>query len=187
MATVIYQPFVYKWTELTTNKWYIGARYAKLCHPDDGYITSSRIVKPLIQQHPSNWRREILYIGQTREEVLEYESNILKELDAKHDLMSYNQHNGDGKFYFKWHTEEAKEKMRFSRDNGHTGLTRTEQVKQNMSKAQKKRYANKPMSQETKEKLRIGNSRPKIQTKPKVMTEAGRQAIIESNKRRAKK
>ena len=89
--------FVYKWIELSTGKWYIGSRIAKGAGLDDGYICSSRIVKPLIETNPLNWRREILQIGQAKEMIL-LETKILHELDAKNNSQSYNMHNGDGKF-----------------------------------------------------------------------------------------
>ena len=47
--------YVYKWTELATGKWYVGARGARGCHPDDGYICSSKVVKPLILANPNGW------------------------------------------------------------------------------------------------------------------------------------
>ena len=89
--------FIYKWTELSTGKWYIGARIAKRCNPNDGYICSSRIVKPLINENPSNWKREILHTGSPEKMIL-LESSILHDLDAKNNSKSYNMHNGDGKF-----------------------------------------------------------------------------------------
>jgi hypothetical protein len=45
MQSIATIPFVYKWTELSTGKWYIGAHYSKGCHPEDGYICSSKTVK----------------------------------------------------------------------------------------------------------------------------------------------
>lgn len=155
-ANNIYVPFVYKWTELSTNKWYIGSRTAKLCHPDDGYVCSSRIVKPLIKSHPSNWRREILYIGTSKEEVLIKEFELLHELDAKHDPMSYNQTNGDSKFIFKGHTEEFKKRKSIERKeyikkygHNHTGVKRSKTVCENISKSQK----GKVITEEHKQKI----------------------------------
>jgi hypothetical protein len=91
-------PFVYKWTEKSTGKWYIGSRTAKKCHPDDGYICSSDVVEPLIEGNPDNWNREILAIGNVQEMRL-LETELLRSLDAKRDPMSYNKHNGDDKFF----------------------------------------------------------------------------------------
>ena len=89
--------YLYKWTELSTGKYYIGARYARGCHPDDGYLCTSKIVKPLILEKVNNWRREVLCIGNP-EYIVNLESLYLTMLDAKNDPMSYNKHNGDGKF-----------------------------------------------------------------------------------------
>jgi hypothetical protein len=89
--------YIYRWTHLPTSKWYIGVRTKKNCYPADGYICSSKIVKPLIESSPADWQREILYTG-TPEEMIKLESNILIELDAKNNKNSYNLQNGDGNF-----------------------------------------------------------------------------------------
>ena len=89
--------YIYKWTHMPTNKWYIGSRTKENCHPADGYICSSKIVKPLIENAPDEWCREILHTGDPAEIIL-LEAQILESLDAKHDNNSYNLHNGDGKF-----------------------------------------------------------------------------------------
>jgi hypothetical protein len=89
--------FVYKWTHLVTGKWYIGSRTKVGCHPDDGYICSSKIVKPLITSSPTEWQREILFLGSPKEVIIT-ENVMLLELNAKDDPLSYNMHNGDGKF-----------------------------------------------------------------------------------------
>jgi len=59
--------YVYKWTELATGKWYVGARGARGCHPDDGYICSSKVVKPQILANPDGWKREILFTSDPEE------------------------------------------------------------------------------------------------------------------------
>jgi hypothetical protein len=89
--------FVYKWTHLPTMKWYIGSRTAKKSHLDDGYICSSRYVKPLIESTNNEWKRDIIATG-TAEEMIKLESEILEIVDAKNDPQSFNKHNGDGKF-----------------------------------------------------------------------------------------
>lgn len=92
-------PFVYKWTEISTGMWYIGARFATGCHPDDGYICSSKIVKPKILSNPSDWVREILAVCESPAMAQTRESEILLEVNAAKDPQSYNQTNGDGKFH----------------------------------------------------------------------------------------
>ena len=89
--------YVYKWTHLPTMMWYIGSRTAKGCHPLDGYICSSKVVKPMILEHKNEWKREVVAVG-TTEEMLELETEILNVVDAKNDSRSFNLHNGDGKF-----------------------------------------------------------------------------------------
>ena len=97
METITHTSFVYKWIHLPTGKWYIGSRTAKGCHPEDGYISSSQLIKPLIKQNPTEWKREIIKTG-SPEEMIKLETTLLESLDAKHNPMSFNQHNGDGKF-----------------------------------------------------------------------------------------
>lgn len=84
-------------TQKSTGKWYVGSRTAKNCKPDEGYICSSRHVKPLYLANPSDWTREILVIGPAAY-IRDLEAKYLAALDAKHDVMSFNLHNGDGKF-----------------------------------------------------------------------------------------
>lgn len=87
--------FLYRWTQLSTRMWYVGSRTAKGCHPNDGYLCSSKIVKPLILEHTDDWVREILVIGPP-EFIAELERTYLKTIDAKNNPLSYNGHNGDG-------------------------------------------------------------------------------------------
>jgi uncharacterized coiled-coil protein SlyX len=89
--------FVYKWTHVPTGRWYIGSRTKQGCNPDDGYICSSKTIKPLITENLAEWHREILAVGEPAA-MLELETRYLVSLDAKNDPMSYNQHNSDGKF-----------------------------------------------------------------------------------------
>lgn len=89
--------FVYKWTHLPTMKWYVGSRWAKGCHPDDGYICSSEEVEPLIKSNPNDWVRNIIAVGEPQS-MYDLESEILQTVDAKNDPRSFNKHNNDGKF-----------------------------------------------------------------------------------------
>lgn len=94
------QAYLYKWTELSTGKWYIGSRTSRGCHPGDGYICSSKTVKPLIQANPQNWEREILVIS-TPEYIRQLEVDYLTTLDAGRDPKSYNLNNGGSPKRFK--------------------------------------------------------------------------------------
>jgi len=94
MHTIAY---VYKWTHIPTLNWYVGARWQEYCRPTDSYICSSRYVKPLIQQKPEEWKREIIATG-TPKEIQQLEMDILHLFDAKNDPRSYNRTNGGGIF-----------------------------------------------------------------------------------------
>jgi hypothetical protein len=106
------QAYVYQWTEKATGMWYIGSRTRKNCHPDDGYICSSKTVKPLIKANPKEWIRTILYVGDPFK-AIEIESFVLTEMRAKQSEMSYNLHNQDMNFHGirKAQTEENKKKL----------------------------------------------------------------------------
>ena len=89
--------FVYKWTHVPSKMWYVGSRTKTSCHPYDGYICSSKIVKPMIEKNPTDWVREIIATGNPAEMVL-LEHSILASADAKNNADSFNMHNGNGKF-----------------------------------------------------------------------------------------
>jgi uncharacterized protein RhaS with RHS repeats len=128
--------YIYKWVHLPTSKWYIGVRTKKGCHPDDGYICSSKIVKPLIESFPTEWQREILYTG-TPDEMLKLESCILTDQDAKNNVNSYNLQNGDGNFTTTGITmpEAWVEKIR----KGNSGKIRSEKARENYRRANQKK------------------------------------------------
>lgn len=142
--------YLYKWTHIPTNKWYIGSRTKPGCHPNDGYITSSKTVKLLVEQNPTDWVRTILVIGNS-EYIRTLEAALLKSIDARNDPMSFNRHNGDGKFTTAGktfirspHSEETKNKISASRKGQMPG--------------EKNPFYGKAHSQETKEKISQANS-----------------------------
>lgn len=124
--------YIYKWTHIPTNKWYIGSRTKENCHPNDGYICSSKIVKPLIETAPNEWRREILHTGNPTDIIL-LEAQLLETLDAKHDKNSYNLHNGDGNFTTAGiiMSEDWRQKI----SKGNTGKKRSTESKENYKRA----------------------------------------------------
>jgi len=151
------QAYLYRWTEKATGMWYIGSRYAKNSHPSDGYICSSKIVKPMIIANPEGWEKQILVIGNPTD-IRELEAKYLLSLSAASDLNSYNKHNGNKNF----HTcgiprsdkqkafllennpskrQEVKEKLRIatkSRDNSHL---HTKEAREKASESQKLAWA----------------------------------------------
>lgn len=90
-------PYIYKWTHVPTGRWYIGSKIRKGWNParHEEYICSSKIVKPMVLANRNEWVYEILHTGEATYIAL-LETEILTMLDAKSDLMSFNQHNGDG-------------------------------------------------------------------------------------------
>lgn len=128
--------YIYQWTHLPTSKWYIGVRTKKDCHPNDGYICSSKIVKPLIESSPAEWQREILHTG-TPEEMIALETTILTELDAKNNKNSYNLQNGDGKFTTAGMIMPKEWVDKISK--GNLGKVRSEEARENYRRANSKK------------------------------------------------
>lgn len=77
--------------------WYVGSRTARGCHINDGYICSSKYVKPLILENSEDWQRDILLIGESKY-IKKAEDLYLQKVDAKNDILSYNRCNNDGHF-----------------------------------------------------------------------------------------
>lgn len=102
--------YVYKWTHIPTLRWYVGSRTRKGCHPNDGYICSSKIVKPLILSNPSEWKKEIFATGNPSE-MRSLESEILILFNAREDKFSLNLHNQGEKFVCNGHTNETRQKI----------------------------------------------------------------------------
>jgi hypothetical protein len=189
METITHTSFVYKWIHLPTGKWYIGSRTAKECHPEDGYISSSQLIKPLIKQNPTEWKREVIKTG-SPEEMIKLETTLLESLDAKHNPMSFNQHNGDGKFTrtgvkvsddTRKKQSESIKKVHPNRGkpSPNRGKIASEETrkKQSESKLGKKR---KPFTEQTRDKIRqakLGSNNPSYGKSPsKEIREKLRQA-----------
>ena len=138
--------YVYKWTHLPTNKWYIGSRTKQGCFPGDRYICSSPKVKAMVKENRQEWSYEILDVGQPTE-MYELETTLLQTLNAKaHPQYSFNKSNNDGDYNQpgRKHSEETKAKMRKKTMSAEsrkkiglalTGTTRNEQQKANISKS----------------------------------------------------
>lgn len=107
------EAFVYCWTDHKTNKLYVGSHKGTT---DDGYICSSKYMLEEYNKRPNDFTRQIVAQGKL-EDIRSLESTILKSVNARLNEDFYNQHNSDGKFYLKAHTEETKIKI----GNAHRG------------------------------------------------------------------
>lgn len=83
--------------------------------PADGYICSSKILLEEYKKRPEDFSREILAFG-SYDEMIKFETAILKAANAAKDPGFYNMHNGDGRFYNKGHSEGTKAKLKESRN-----------------------------------------------------------------------
>lgn len=146
--------YLYIWYHTPSGMWYAGSRTKQGCHPDDGYICSSKKVKPLIQSHPHEWSRTVLCVG-SAEYIRHLEFLYLTQRQARQDPMSYNQHNCDGRFpvtFGRKMSEDNKEKLRAA----NKGRVRTPATLAIMS-AQRKGKKRGPMSEDHKRKLSEAN------------------------------
>jgi hypothetical protein len=182
--------FVYKWTHVPTGRWYIGSRTKQGCNPDDGYICSSKTIKPLIAENLAEWHREILAVGDPAA-MLELETRYLVSLDAKNDPMSYNQHNSDGKFST---SGQAPWNKGLSLPKGRVAWNRglTKDNNPSMAKVSAKRQGQpahnkgKPMSEEQRLKIiEIHNNRSKETCKKISEALTGRTQTEEANAKRS--
>ena len=86
--------FIYCWTNLDNKKWYRGKHQG---YPRDGYLFSSKNEDFLVDftDPNSRWKYEILnYVTTNTTDLTNLEYEILTELDARNDPMSYNLSNG---------------------------------------------------------------------------------------------
>lgn len=164
------ESFVYCWTDIGTNKLYVGVHKGT---PNDGYVCSSKLMKEEYQKRPQEFSRQIIARG-TFQDCYALETAILKSVGADKDPGFYNQHNNNGKFAYGPHTEEWKknhsDKMKIVYDdpkrkkqisNFHRGKKHRLGKKESLSSRNKKRMMRigKTHSEETKTKIGNGNSK----------------------------
>lgn len=155
--------YVYRWTHIPTGKWYVGSRTARGSHPNDGYFCSSREVKPLIQNNPSEWKREILATGEPFA-MFNLETKILQELDARSDPMSFNKHNNDGKSSVAGKPRSNETKLKIANSLlGHKQSSETKEKKSRAFSGEGNAFYGKHHTEETKmyfSSLYTGTTRP---------------------------
>jgi hypothetical protein len=129
------QAFVYKWTHKPTLNWYVGVTTGKKKY----YISSSKVITPMIKLNPEEWEKTIIAQGEYPE-MLALETEILQATDARNDLRSFNQHNNEGGRSRYGHpmTEETKKKIGTANKgkiNPFKGISRSDEDKLAISKA----------------------------------------------------
>lgn len=168
------EAFVYSWRNKTTNCLYIGFHKGS---ENDGYVCSSKKLLEEYTINPDNFERYIIAHG-TVKDMVTLEMAILKSVNAKNNPDFYNQHNGNGLYFCKHHTEESKKKIGLAQ----LGTKKSEETKAKLKEKAKTRNPEcyiksglsqrgkkkspkhlenlrkafaKPISEETREKMRL--------------------------------
>lgn len=115
------EAFVYCWTDHKNNKLYIGSHKGEIC---DGYICSSKYMLAEYEKRPYDFTRQIIAEGNIHD-IRKLEAKILDTLNVKINENFYNQHNGNGDFYCKGHTEKTRQKMSKTRTGKKLNYKRT--------------------------------------------------------------
>lgn len=151
------KPFTYLITEKDTGKRYYGVRYAKGCCTSDlgvKYFTSSKVLKPKIKDNPNNYIFEIRRTFQSIEAAVTWEHKVLTRMDLMNDPNWYNRSNSlsflpeDFSAWFSVHgpyhrtvTPELCKHISDGKRLRYKQFPVTDKTRQNMSKAQTKRYS----------------------------------------------
>jgi predicted GIY-YIG superfamily endonuclease len=102
MSKSIYQPYFYIIEDLVDNKYYAGSKYGIDADPaklliEDGYHTSSSVVKNEIKiKGINNFKIRKIKLFSTANEAYSYETRFLKKVNAKDNILFYNNHNNNG-------------------------------------------------------------------------------------------
>ena len=97
------EAFVYCWTDVKTNKLYIGSHKGTV---NDGYVCSSKLMLQEYTKRPQDFTRQIVAEGNV-DDIRKLEYKILKSVNAANDDLFYNQHNGFGTYL----NDEVKKKI----------------------------------------------------------------------------
>lgn len=156
---MIAEAFVYCWTDHATNKLYIGWHKGSV---DDGYICSSKYMKEQYIQRPHDFTRQIVAAG-TTDDMINFETVLLRSSNAKSDDQFYNMHNNGPNFVHNQpHTEETKRKLKQAhkkRTKYARGWKFTEEQKKNHKAGLRNYWDN--LSQEERKKAALSRESDK--------------------------
>ena len=102
------EAFVYCWTDLETNKLYVGAHKGT---SDDGYVCSSKLMLKEYKTRPNDFVRQIIATGSV-DDMFSFEKTLLSKFNVKDSSSFYNQHNGDGQYVNKGHSDETIKRLK---------------------------------------------------------------------------
>lgn len=105
------QYYIYKTTNLINNKQYIGKHYGQL---DDSYIGSGILLQRAIKKYgQNNFKKEILEIVNTEEELNKKEKYYINLFNAIEDNNFYNiAQGGQGGYVTKGYSKEKQEQKK---------------------------------------------------------------------------
>jgi hypothetical protein len=106
------EAFIYCWTDTNRNMLYVGTHKGT---PGDGYVCSGKLMLEEYNKRPQDFKREVMAFG-SYNDMINFETKILKAANAAEDMSFYNQHNGDGNFFNKGHTEATRAKLKIARN-----------------------------------------------------------------------
>ena len=106
------EKFHYVYRVTIDEKYYIGKRSGRLDDLHTGaYKTSSELVQEKLQNGMTFSKIKILQVFSSSKDALEFEKRILTRVNARKNPKFLNQHNGNGNYTIKQHTEKSKKKI----------------------------------------------------------------------------
>lgn len=103
------EAFVYCWTDMATNKLYVGSHKGS---DVDGYICSSKYMIEEYNKRPNDFVRKVIAHG-TYKDILALETSILQSVNASSSNEFYNRHNNNGVYHAMGpKSMESRKKMR---------------------------------------------------------------------------
>ena len=124
------QPYVYRWTDWSNGKYYVGVHNGK----DSNYLGSGILFKKAYNKRPWAFTRELLFVG-NYDDCIEIEEQLLSFIDAANNNLYYNLSNSASGCSGRKMSDEEKLK----RSLALKGVKKSKEARTNMSLAHKHR------------------------------------------------